>query len=375
MTDKMTKISVNRRTLLKGVGAASAAVAAGSFPMPAIAQSLQKVTLVYGVTTVDVSTGFFSSIPMGLGFYKDEGIEMEIQAVGGSSAAINLLASGQAQISSHGTAGMLSAVGKGVDMQSFICEVPDYFVSVGVREEGPIEKFEDLRGKTIGINAVGGSPQFVIDAVFNKLGWKEGADYTLLAVGTALPALDALRRGRVDALVLWDTVFAGFEFQGQKFRYFRPDPIPSLGFTHASNAMRSTMENDPDMLAGVTRAICKATVYMAAAPQDELTKLHEKLFPESKPTGMSEADALRLARLRMQARKPFMGLQERVFDQTMRIGDIKDSQIEGARDLLVSGGVITDPLPVDRYFTRQFLDHGNDFDINALIAEAKAFRA
>ncbi|MEQ9815065.1 MAG: ABC transporter substrate-binding protein [Azospirillaceae bacterium] len=375
MPDTTSRLTLSRRTALKGIGAGSAALAASSFPMPAIGQSLRPVTLVYGVQTVDVSTGFFSSIPMHFGFYEEEGLEVEIQSVSGSSAALNVLAADQAQVSSHGSAGMFAGVGRGVDMQSFICQIPDYFVSVGVAADSPFQSFEDLRGQTIGISAEGGSPHLVMSAIFSNLGWVEGEDFEYLAVGTALPALDALQRDRVQALALWDTIFAGFEFQGQEFRHFRPDPIPSLGFTHSSNAMRSTIENEPEMIAGLTRAMNKAIVVMAAAEQDELTKLHYQVFPESEPTGMSEEESLRMSRLRMEARKPNMRLEQRVFEQTERLGDITDSQIAGHRDLLASGGSIPEALPVDRYFTREFLDYGNDFDIDALIEQARDFRA
>lgn len=375
MRDNPTLMAPGRRKVLKAAGIAAAVLAAGGFPKPAITQTLRKVTLVYGVQTVDSSTGFFSSIPMAMGFYKEEGIEMEIQAVAGSSAALNLLASGQAQISSHGTAGLFSGVGRGVAMQGFICQIPEYFVSVGVLEEGPIRSFEDLKGKTIGINAQGGSPHLVLTAVFNRLGWKEGTDYQYQAVGTAQPALDALRRNRVQALALWDTIFAAFEFYGTRFRYFRPDPIPEIGFTHSSNAMIETINRQPELIRGLTRAMNKATVFMAAAQPEELTKLHYKVFPETEPTGMSREDGLRLDRMRMAAREPNMRFKQRVWDRTERLGDATDAQIAGHRDLLVTGRVIPEALPVERYFTRQFLDFGNDFNINAVIAQAKAFRA
>lgn len=365
-------MAFGRRAAL--AGAAGAALA--PLARPAVAQALKKVTVVYGVQTIEgASEGFFASVPIGLGFYREEGLDVEVQTVGGSSAALNLLASGRAQFSTHGAAGLFAGVGRGVPMKGFICQIPDYFVSVGVADDGPIRSMADLKGKTIGVNAMGGAPHLVIKAVLTKMGWDVDKDVQFLGVGTALPALDALRRNRVQALVVWDTIFALYEFSGQKFRYFRPDPIPQMGFTHTTNALQQTIERDPQMVLGMARAMAKSLVYMAAAQPAELTKLHFKVFPASKPTGMPEDRAIELDGRRLAARKPVMRFDQRVFSRQERLGDCPDRQIEGHRDLLASGGQIPEALPVDRYFTRQFLEQANAIDVPALIAQARSFRA
>lgn len=362
--------------MLKAAAAAVAVAAIAPLAMPAIAQSLRKVTLAFGVQTIDGATnGFFAAIPIGLGFYREEGLEVDIQTVGGASAALNLLAAGRAQFSTHGTAGLFSGVGRNVPMIGFCCQVPDYFVSIGVARDGPIRSFDDLKGKTIGINAVGGAPHLVIKAVLRNLGWNIDKDVQFLAVGTALPALDALRRDRVQALALWDTIFALFEANGQAFRYFRPDPIPRMGFTHTTNTLLETIQKSPEMVLGMTRAMVKSLVYMAAAQPEEQTKLHFKVFPATKPTGITEERAIEIDRLRQEKRRPIMRYDQRVFARTERLGDVSDEQITTHRDLLFNGGEIPAALPLERYFTRQFLARANDIDFPGLIAKAKSFRA
>ena len=297
-----------RRALL-GAGAGAAL---GTLAMPAIAQSRRKITLVYGVPVIDsAADGFFASIPLGMGFYAEEGLDVEIQTVAGASAAVNLLVSGQAQFSTHGTGGLFSAASRGVPIVGFCCQVPDGFTSVAVLKSGPIQRFEDLKGKTIGISAIGGAPTFTLNAAMRRLGWDPARDVELIAVGSSLPALDALRRGRVQALVEWDSIFALFEFNGGDFRYFRPAPMPDIGFQHSSNVLTSTIDKDPALVASMARALAKSIVAMAAAPAEELSKLHFKQFPASRPTTMSEADVLRLDGLRLAARRQFMRLPQR----------------------------------------------------------------
>ena len=82
MQHKLTRLT--RRTALKG------AVLLPVLAAPAIAQSRRKVTLVYGVQVIDSSADdFFAAIPLGLGFYAAEGLDVDIQTVAGASAAVN----------------------------------------------------------------------------------------------------------------------------------------------------------------------------------------------------------------------------------------------------------------------------------------------
>ncbi len=338
--------------------------------MPAVAQARRKVTLVYGVQTIDsAADGFFSSIPIGLGFYAEEGLDVEVQAVAGAAAAVNLLASGRAQFTTHGTAGLFGGVDKYVPMKGFICQIADYFLSIGVDRNGPVKTLADLKGKIIGVPAMSGSPMIVAKAALKNQGIDPDKDAELIAVGTGVPALDAMRRGRVQALVAFDSVFAGFEFYGGDFRYFRPDPLPTLGFTHTTNTLISTLENDPQLALGVGRAMIKSLIYMAAAPTEELTKLHFKVYPAARASSLSEAEAFRLDALKQKARLAFMRTKARVFDRTEPLGDATDAEIIGQRDLLLSGHEITQTLPPSAYFTRQFIAQFNAID------KAKAFRA
>jgi len=367
----MRKALTRRQTLRTAAGA----IATASLAAPAIAQARRKIVMTYGVQTIDGSSeSFFASIPLGLGFYADEGLDVEIQAMAGAGTADNVLAAGQAQFATHGSAGLFGAVGHGVPMKAFICQVPDNFASVGVLKSSQIQSFEQLKGKTIGISAVNGAPALQVKAVIRRLGWNLDTDVQMIAVGTSLPALDALRRGRVDALMLWDAIFALFEFNGAEFRYFHPDPFDQIGFTHASYTLNATIEKEPELVAKMSRAFAKSLVIMASAPQPELARLHFKVFPASKPAGLSDAEIMKLDKMRYDARSSFMRFKQRIFDRTEQIGDERDERIAALRDMLFQGGEIPKALPIPDYFTRQFLPVMNSIDVPALIAQGRALK-
>ena len=107
----------------------------------------------------------------------------------------------------------------------------------------------------------------------------------------------------------------------------------------------------------------------------ELTRLHFKMFPASRPANLSETDIQRLDALRLAARPRCMRIPQRVFARTEQLGDCGNAGIESARDLPFQGGELKQSLPAASYFTRQLLPAFNAIDVPALIAQAKAFRA
>ncbi|MGO4838825.1 ABC transporter substrate-binding protein, partial [Rhizobiaceae sp. 2RAB30] len=166
--------------------------------MPAIAQDRRRIGISYGIATLDSSAdAVYASIPMEFGFYAEVGLKVEIMPVAGSAAATNLIAAGQAAAMVTGSTGLMGAISNGVPAIAFMCPIPDYYSSFAALKDGPIKKFEDLKGKVIGIS----SPALgmITDATARQFGWDPEKDVTKLVVGTSLPALDALQQGRVDA--------------------------------------------------------------------------------------------------------------------------------------------------------------------------------
>lgn len=369
-------LRTTRRLVLASPLALAAVPARRPLAQPAVTRSLRKVTITYGVPTLDsLTAAFFSSVPIGAGLYAEEGLEVEVQPLNGASAAINVLASGGAQFSTHSSGALMPAVGKGVAMKAFIVQIPDSFSSIAVMDDSPVQKIEDLKGKTIGVAALTGAPTLLIKAVLRRLGWDVDKDVEWLAVGTGTPALDALRRGRIAAAGLWMSPYALFEFHGAKLRYFRPEPLPSVGFTHTTNVMNETIAKDPALVAAMARALAKSLVYMLAAEPDELTKLHFKLYPAARPISMSEPDLLRLQRAVMEATAKYMRVDQRLKSRQEKLGDETDARISELAQILKEGGEMPEALPPDRYFTRQFLPDMNNFDFEAVAAKARAFRA
>jgi NitT/TauT family transport system substrate-binding protein len=376
MRKKSSRHPSRRSVLRASMALGSLAMTVPLFAQPAILKPKRKIVIAYGVPTLDsMASVFFSSIPTGAGFFAEEGLDVEIQPMNGASAAISVLAAGGAQFATHSSGALMPAVGKGVPMKAFIVQIPDSFSSIAVLDEGPVKNIEDLKGKTIGVAALTGAPTLLIKSVLSRLGWDVAKDVQWLAVGTGTPALDALRRARIDAIGLWMTPYALFEFHGAKFRYFRPEPLPSVGFTHTTNVHDSIVEKDPELVAAMSRALAKSLVFMSAAQPDELTRLHFKTYPAAKPISLSDGDLLRLQQSSLAATLKYMRTKERFETRREKLGDESDERITQLAKVLYEGGEIPAVLPPDRYFTRQFIPTMNAINFDAVIEQARGFRA
>src|SRR5262249_11776917 len=82
-------------------------------------KTLQKAT--YTITTKDISVGLSanSSIPLTLGYWKAEGVDIDVTTLEGSTAGVQQLAAGNIQFATVGPETALIAREKGVKIKAF----------------------------------------------------------------------------------------------------------------------------------------------------------------------------------------------------------------------------------------------------------------
>lgn len=381
---------ISRRNLFGGAGAlalgglvtACGGPAAQSTSKPKVTTSdgkkLRNITLSYGVPTLDTTTAWFAAIPSAVGFYADHGLSVEIEGLKGGTASVAALTANRSQLATQSTQVIFTSVDRGVDLKGFMCEIPGDFIGIAVLESSPItdeSKLADyLRGKTIGTNAIGGSPDIEMRAVVQHMGLEPDKDVKFLAVGTGTPALHALKTGRVAALGLWAMIYANYEAQGTKLRIFRPDPLSQLGFQHATVVTQETIDNDPDLVLSFSKAIAKSLTFLSAVDPVEIVKLHYRQYPAAKPQGMSSARAFEIGTKVLKSVMPYLELDKHMQEGQL-LGDVEDSKIKAVGKLLQGAKTIKKLDEPSAYFTRQFLEEANDFDRDAIIAQAKNFTA
>src|SRR3979411_675208 len=160
---------INRRDFLSTAAAASAILPAASFP--AAAQGLAKTS--FGPTTVDISAGHagHSSLPTALGYWKDEGLDVNVFGVAGETAGVQLLSGSKIDFISLVGTGLLSARAKGIPLKAVYMHARMPIGRFVVPKSSGITKVAYLKGKTIGTPVI--HPDPYVEAIY-----KEAAPHT-----------------------------------------------------------------------------------------------------------------------------------------------------------------------------------------------------
>lgn len=272
-----------RRTALLG---AAAGLAAASLPRPGRAQApLKKVRIAVGTTVLNLSYPWLN-LPLALGYWREEGYDVDVQPVGASLQALQQMVGGNADF---------AEVNSSVVVQANVVNNIPVRVAMGngvidwalaVPEDSPVRSVQDLRGKTIGVFSLATGGIAFMRSYLRQNGMDPERDVRLVATGLGAPAVDAVRTGKVQAILYWAAAMAGFENAGLKLRYFRGEDW--RGYPDLSLAvLQKTVDADPKMVEGIVRGAAKATVFALENP-DCVRQIQWRRWPGTKPTGADE---------------------------------------------------------------------------------------
>ncbi len=358
---------INRRRFNTLAG--SAAVGLVAAPHVALSQTLPVVRLGNAAGIIDPQLVFLT---MGqhprIKYYEEEGCKLEIINMSGSGQTLQMIATSNVETSAIAPTVFLPVYAKNpnIDVTFPYIWLRQPHWSVAVKPDSPIKSLGELKGKTVGIRNQGDTGYFGARAMFHEIGVDPDKDITWISVGEGGPAGEAVYRGRVDAMAFWDGSFARIEIAGFPLRHLPNSPGMKSLFGNGYAVRRSDLAKRRELYVGFFRAMAKSTVF-AYANADLAIRLHWELYPESKPKGKSEQEALTEARKVLDSRKDkwFPGewqTDKRFGGQTLH---------EGQAQVHFAGldGQISD---LSKVFTTDILDEVNKFDRNAIEAKAKA---
>ena len=147
-----------------------------------------------------------------LGYFKDEGLNLEILDFLGSSNAMQAVSTGAADVLSGAYEQTLVQQSRGKFCQAFVVQgrAPGISVGVSARTLPFYQTIADLRGKRIGVCALNSPAHTVARMVL----WRAGIPLSQVSfpvVATHREAIEALRAGQIDALSHGDPVMTELE--------------------------------------------------------------------------------------------------------------------------------------------------------------------
>jgi len=135
-----------------------------------------------------------------LGYFKDEGLNVELLSQPAGVDAENELLAGAVQ----GVVGFydhtidLQTKGKEVRAIVVFGQVPGEVEMVSSKAADTIKSMADVKGKTLGVTGLGSSTSFLTQYLASQHGLGSG-DYSMLPVGADASFIAAVKQGRIDA--------------------------------------------------------------------------------------------------------------------------------------------------------------------------------
>src|SRR5436853_2529715 len=119
---------------------------------------LKKV--VFAVTTKDISVGHaaHSSLPVALGYWKEEGLDVSVTSVEGSVTGMQQLAAGNIQVVSLEPEEIVIGREKGIRIKGFYVQARETIFRLVVPADSVVHSVRDLKGRTVGVPTLASGP-------------------------------------------------------------------------------------------------------------------------------------------------------------------------------------------------------------------------
>ena len=202
-------MTVSRWTL----GAALALALAGS---PALAQKApEKPKVVLGVGGKPALYYLPLTIAEKKGFFKEEGIEVEVNDFAGGAKALQSLIGGSVDVVTGAYEHTIRMQAKGQDVRSVVelGRFPSIIVAVRKDLAGEIKSAKDFKGRKIGVSAPGSSTNLIPQYAMVKAGLAP-TDASFIGVGTSSGAVAAVQQKSIEIISNTEPVISKLESDG-----------------------------------------------------------------------------------------------------------------------------------------------------------------
>ncbi len=150
-----------------------------------------------------------------LGYFKAEGLDLEISDFAGDARALQAVVGGSADVCSGAFEQTINLQAKNQMFRAFVLQgrAPQIAFGISTKTLPNYKTIADLKGKKIGVSAAGSATNMVANLVLSRAGL-QASDVSFIGVGTAAGALTALRSGQIDAISNTDPVMTMLEQKG-----------------------------------------------------------------------------------------------------------------------------------------------------------------
>ncbi|MFT6591427.1 MAG: NitT/TauT family transport system substrate-binding protein [Rhodoferax sp.] len=265
---------MQRRHLIAG------GIVAATLPLWSQAQGLEKPQVTLAVGGKNLLYYLPLTIAEQLGYFKAEGLDVNIVDFAGGSRALQAVVGGSADVVSGAFEHTVNMQFKGQYLRAFVLQglAPQIVLGVNPKTMADFKTITDLKGKKIGVTAPGSSTNVMVNFVLAKAGLKP-SDVSIIGVGAGNSAVAAMRSGQIDAISNLDPVITLLQHSGdlkivtdtrvlaQSEKIFG-GPMPA-GCLYAP---QSFIDKNPNTTQALANAIVRANKWIQAAGAADIIK-------------------------------------------------------------------------------------------------------
>lgn len=223
-----------------------------------------------------------------LGYFEEEGLDVEINLVPGADKVTAAVLSGDANIGLCGSEATIYVYNQGEEdyLMTFAGLTKKDGSFIVSREKYKNFTLEDMKGKTVVGGRKGGMPEMTFEWALKQNGVDPKKDVSI-DTSIAFAAMSgAFIGGTGDFVTLFEPQALQVEQQGYGYVVAS---IGELGGTvpyTAYNAKKSYIKNNPDVIKGYTKAIDKGLLFIRDNSYEEIAKTIIDYFPDTSMTDL-----------------------------------------------------------------------------------------
>ena len=215
------------------------------------------------------------------GIFAKHGLRVQVVNFRGGSDTMRGFLAGQVQFAVAAIGDVFKVRAQGVeDIVVLAQTVPKNVLSLIVSPE--IKKPEDLKGKTFGVNNIGGFPWQLVSLFIKHMGWDPQRDVKIAAVGGMSAHISALSGGQIQAFVWTIGVGAALEEKGvAKVLLPTLEMVTPKWYDEVVYTSKTFLKKNPNTARAVLASLLEANQFIKNQPERAIATMrkYEKMDP------------------------------------------------------------------------------------------------
>jgi NitT/TauT family transport system substrate-binding protein len=351
------------------VAALAGLLLAAALPARPAAGQVTRLKVGWCARTVSAAAAPYA-VATRLGWFRQEGVEVELVPLAGSTACVQHVATRDVDFSLPSVEPLAIGRPQGIKAKIYYTAYQGNIYGIAVPADSPVQTLADLKGKKIGVISMASGGVMVAKELARAAGLDPERDVSIVVAGEGAQTAAMVRGRQVDALSQFDTQYAMVENAGVKLRLLDTraiDRYPSNGFL----ALEETLKSRRQEAVALARGYARGTVFTIANPEAAIRILWEA-YPQTRPTGKDEATALRDDTRVLEARIANWRLEKA---GVKRWGENSEANYAAYAEFMLKTGVIKQPVEGRDLITNELIEEINRFDAGQVAAEARAYKA